>query len=65
MICKECKADKFIERFGQWRYKDRYGAEQIRRRNTCNACRSAIEKHRVTNAKREEFRRLTSWPVPQ
>ena len=64
MICKVCHCNKDPHLFGKWRYKNRYGIEVTRTRATCNACRSAIEKRRQSDARREQFRRLTSWPVP-
>ena len=56
MICKVCHCNKDPHLFGQW--------APGRKRSTCNDCRSAIEKRRQSDARREQFRRLTSWPVP-
>ena len=57
MICKACNNSKHPEAFGQW--------APGRKRTTCNTCRSAMEKRRVTDARREKFRLLTNWPAPQ
>ena len=56
MICRECQHNKPIHCFHEY--------VPGRARKICKACRSALEKKRVTDARREEFRRVTSWPVP-
>ena len=57
MICRECHHNKPIHCFHEY--------TPGRARKICKACRSSLEKQRVTDARREEFRRVTSWPVPQ